>query len=560
MYPNFRSLSHREEKRLELLRQAERDLKNDAVKRRAYKDAMWAADNEKNRINLSRSTTTSAAQTDGTSNSRSRASSNRTSREDVESDIGDPNESMSQFDENDDENEIGALSTSLSNLLSTEVIDETDEGQGSDSRDEADRFSYQTLVQLFNEYNLETYRFSPVRGDGSGRLYTTVVLGAEAKLINKVSGRPSRIDIDEVDWTATLEYIRQRIEQGNQSTLAITSKRRRRSKDLVEKDTKRAKSSIDGSSDDEFFDAREEPMNQSKSNEEAAKHFIGEIYRSYEWLMGEKIRPVMRNLGMKSVFSDKHYLGRDGLLHTISREQPSKEPEQSRQAKRINWSLTLEHLSTFLADYATISHVRQDPTRSREVSELIDLIDSFRARARLRGASVARRLRGRGLRGRGPINLRDIEGTGTASDQKYKRLGSKFIRLADLKGASPRLKLVFPNRTGVGPIRSISKPLAKLIDELVFSKQINEQLYNQLGVSDKQLFREVLKATHLQHQFSNSPGDPIENLKAEFDKLRGHLMLGNDNPEVIKELKAIAVDLYTQKQLSEDDFRKIIAL
>lgn len=43
------------------------------------------------------------------------------------------------------------------------------------------------------------------------------------------------------------------------------------------------------------------------------------------------------------------------------------------------------------------------------------------------------KLMGRGLFGAGmtSINLRDAEGTGTASDLKYKRIGSKFIRIKD---------------------------------------------------------------------------------------------------------------------------------
>ncbi|GLE11854.1 hypothetical protein PINS_up024601, partial [Pythium insidiosum] len=55
-------------------------------------------------------------------------------------------------------------------------------------------------------------------------------------------------------------------------------------------------------------------------------------------------------------------------------------------------------------------------------------------------------LRGRGLKGAGRVyNLREIEGTGIASDLKYKRLGSKFIRVSDLH--DNKLKLVYPNRT-----------------------------------------------------------------------------------------------------------------
>ncbi|GLE06260.1 hypothetical protein PINS_up015507 [Pythium insidiosum] len=148
-------------------------------------------------------------------------------------------------------------------------------------------------------------------------------------------------------------------------------------------------------------------------------------------------------------------------------------------------------------------------------------------------------LRGRGLKGAGRVyNLREIEGTGIASDLKYKRLGSKFIRVSDLH--DNKLKLVYPNRT---------------------QHDINQQTYNGLSISDKRLFHEILRLTHLQHQFSTPLADPMETLQAEFDKLRSQVIgLGNSNPNAIRELKALSVDLYSQKLISEDDFKQIILL
>ncbi|GMF49779.1 unnamed protein product [Phytophthora fragariaefolia] len=87
-------------------------------------------------------------------------------------------------------------------------------------------------------------------------------------------------------------------------------------------------------------------------------------------------------------------------------------------------------------------------------------------------------LTGRGLRGGGvaprrkakTYNLADIEGSGSASDLKYKRIGTKFIRKADLN--NNRLKLVFPNRTSVGPIRSMSDELTAMVKDLLYNDNI----------------------------------------------------------------------------------------
>ncbi|GMF32157.1 unnamed protein product [Phytophthora lilii] len=91
---------------------------------------------------------------------------------------------------------------------------------------------------------------------------------------------------------------------------------------------------------------------------------------------------------------------------------------------------------------------------------------------------------GRGLKGAGIVaprkknrsyNLADIEGSGTASDLKYKRIGTKFIRKADL--LNNRLKLVFPNRTSVGPIRDMSDELTAMVKDLLYNDNISQQAY-----------------------------------------------------------------------------------
>ncbi|ETI31195.1 hypothetical protein F443_21780 [Phytophthora nicotianae P1569] len=126
--------------------------------------------------------------------------------------------------------------------------------------------------------------------------------------------------------------------------------------------------------------------------------------------------------------------------------------------------------------------------------------------------------RGRGLKGAGlqGYNLRDIEGTGMASDLVYKRLGSKFVQVERLNDGE--LKIVYPNRKLVGMRR-------------------NQEAYNKLPMDDKQLFHEILRITHIQYEFKNPLQDPREALKQEYIKLKGEIMLGNDNPEIVEELK-----------------------
>ncbi|GLE05529.1 hypothetical protein PINS_up014552, partial [Pythium insidiosum] len=148
--------------------------------------------------------------------------------------------------------------------------------------------------------------------------------------------------------------------------------------------------------------------------------------------------------------------------------------------------------------------------------------------------------------------------TGVSSALKYKKIGSKYIRIPDLR--QNRLKLVYPNRSQVGKIIDISPKLSNLINELVFDQNVNQQVYDELSLADKKLFHEILKLTHMQYQFRDPLSDPLETLRAEYDKLRSQIAIGNDNPDLIRELKALTVDLYSQKLISEDEFKSIILI
>ncbi|CEG46636.1 uncharacterized protein PHALS_03243, partial [Plasmopara halstedii] len=64
MFPSFTSLSDREHKRQQLLRDIERDLEIDNAKNQAYSEAIWISDVDKANISLVGKTSTSSTQTE----------------------------------------------------------------------------------------------------------------------------------------------------------------------------------------------------------------------------------------------------------------------------------------------------------------------------------------------------------------------------------------------------------------------------------------------------------------------------------------------------------------
>jgi len=165
---------------------------------------------------------------------------------------------------------------------------------------------------------------------------------------------------------------------------------------------------------------------------------------------------------------------------------------------------------------------------------------------------------GRGLKGAGrPYNLADIEGSGRASDLKYKRIGTKFIRKADLN--NNRLKLVFPSRNSVGPLRSMSNELTEMVKDLLYNDNISQQAYHALSVEDQGVFYEIVQKTHVNHTLQTPMIDPRIELKAEFDKIRGEIAWGNDNQDMLRELYRLATDMFEQKMITNKEFKSIMS-
>jgi hypothetical protein len=177
-------------------------------------------------------------------------------------------------------------------------------------------------------------------------------------------------------------------------------------------------------------------------------------------------------------------------------------------------------------------------------------------------------LKGRGLRGAGvaPLdgvvrrgrtyNLNEIQGLATPSAYTYKQLGSKYIRIPDLNAKT--LVIVQPNRRKCGPKCQISDSLQGMIRTLVYKNYIDQATYDKLSVEDKNMFKEILAITHLQYNFHDKLTDPLETLRAEYDKLKGEIQLGNDNPSIIKQLKSLTVDMYSNRLIDDKEFKEII--
>jgi len=307
-----------------------------------------------------------------------------------------------------------------------------------------------------------------------------------------------------------------------------------------------------------------------------------------------KIQPYVSKKG-EVVRSTKSYLGPELKVFNIKSDISIK--NQTQANKQINWprtlSLVIDEVANSIRGINQKMRKEKDPeqkeiTRIRveTILDILKIVDSDQGQAseylqnlppsafhtpaakpkQAPTISAEKKdfvyegkgLVGRGLKGAGrPYNLADIEGSGRASDLKYKRIGTKFIRKADLN--NNRLKLVFPSRNSVGPLRSMSNELTEMVKDLLYNDNICQQAYRALSVEDQRVFYEIVQKTHVNHTLQTPMIDPRIELKAEFDKLRGEIALGNDNPDMLRELYRLATDMFEQKMITNKEFKSIMS-
>jgi hypothetical protein len=149
---------------------------------------------------------------------------------------------------------------------------------------------------------------------------------------------------------------------------------------------------------------------------------------------------------------------------------------------------------------------------------------------------------------------------------RHIKLGSKFISIERLN--QKKLALKYPNGKNITHMRvtNISDPMQKLIRELVVSNKFDRGIYNNLSTEDKRIFDNVLIHTNLKdskdflkenlHELKPTN----QQLKERYDVLLGQIYAGNNNTNILKELKKIALDMYKYQMINEEDFKKILLL
>lgn len=95
-------------------------------------------------------------------------------------------------------------------------------------------------------------------------------------------------------------------------------------------------------------------------------------------------------------------------------------------------------------------------------------------------------------------------------------------------------------------------PISSDLTTLLTSNKISNDLYNRLPESEKMIFNKLTSNNPIELQ------NRINALIERFNVLRGEILINNDNPDLLKELRLVILELINFKILKLSDVNYIL--
>ena len=103
----------------------------------------------------------------------------------------------------------------------------------------------------------------------------------------------------------------------------------------------------------------------------------------------------------------------------------------------------------------------------------------------------------------------------------------------------------------------VSDTFVEIIMKLYYNEDVSNLIKN-LSTIETQLYNSILYMAGLHKKYGSNPNETIGTLKQKFKVCEGELLSGNNNPEIIKELKDILMKLYHLNAISISSIKKYL--
>ena len=95
-------------------------------------------------------------------------------------------------------------------------------------------------------------------------------------------------------------------------------------------------------------------------------------------------------------------------------------------------------------------------------------------------------------------------------------------------------------------------PISSDLNTLLTSNKISNDLYSRLPESEKMIFNKLTSNNPLELQ------NKINDIINRFNILRGEILINNDNPDLLKELRLVILELINYKIFKISDVNYIL--
>ena len=111
------------------------------------------------------------------------------------------------------------------------------------------------------------------------------------------------------------------------------------------------------------------------------------------------------------------------------------------------------------------------------------------------------------------------------------------------------------------PVKKISPEFRDIIKTILEEHKINHRLLSQLGEEEKDLFSNLIRLSHLESRLGLDGYRSFEQDKQlkRFELLKGEILAGNNNKEILKELKNMVIKFMENGTISKSEGGMILA-
>jgi hypothetical protein len=147
--------------------------------------------------------------------------------------------------------------------------------------------------------------------------------------------------------------------------------------------------------------------------------------------------------------------------------------------------------------------------------------------------------------------------------ERFVRFGDKYIYVPSLMKGYLSLRTSNQRYIKDRPAKPISRELKEIFLDIVFKNSFATAKYDQLSEDEQELFDDVCRysrmTTHDIEKRVSITEKQKNDLIGKFNVLKGELLAGNSNPDLVKKMRNILLELKAKKLIPKQYYDQLIS-